>query len=962
MKRPHIKKRMFFSLRFSITIIVTLCASLFVLMLSHSILVSIAYNRVNTYNEQMQTLSTKVMELDRTVFQMSQLTHQYIHDHDQTHVNSYFDMIGMRLKPQIKVLQSITPGAAEAMADTVRLLDQVQAENVYAMRLVSTAIGLEEKQMVPSVRAVSLTQEDAALSPQEMLDKSLEMLCVADQTHAYNEFCLSLEKFELMVFDDLETLSKNQQDIAQAQISYQFISMILLMVVCIFTCLGTVKGILYPLESCIASIQKGEPIQVAGVRELKDMARSYNAAYSRNIESKEMLRLRAERDPMTGLLNQDTFTSRVQQLLHSNTKLALLMIDVDYFKHINDAFGHETGNRALKKIAAMLVDSFRPDDYVIRYGGDEFVVVMLNTTKEDAETLEQKIDQLNEKLQQPEDGFPPLSLSVGASFSEKGFHDELFQQADQAMYEVKRRGRCGFAVYRENADDERKDTPRQAQDKPRLLLADDSEVNREILCSMLEDEYEIHQVVNGQQAIEEIDKSGYTLTAVLLDLMMPVRDGYDVLAHMKKHRWHEVLPVIIISSETDPGCIGKAYDLGATDFVTRPFDAQIVRRRVRNTVDLNLKYRRMSNLLTRKIHDRIEDYHMLLSMLGQIMEFRNQEGGDHVLHIGRVVEQLLECLMRKNTPYKLTREEADTIRFASALHDIGKITIPDEILNKPGKLTPEERVIMETHSAAGAALLEQMEGFAGNALRSSAWEICRWHHERYDGKGYPDGLVGDAIPISAQVVSVADVYDALTSERCYKSSFSHEEAIRMIMNGECGAFNPLLLDCLREIADQLPAKLRKSAIDHTWNRDTSRMAEEISDLDGLDISSKMMFQLQFEQACTAFYKKIVGGYTFSYRMDTDLLLMSPALAKMLDAEELVYSPNENEALLAHSGKAGLSWFELRTCASPENPERIINITYGEGTRQRLFHCHVHTVWSAEESPRFLGMVGTLIPA
>ncbi|MGN1369309.1 MAG: diguanylate cyclase domain-containing protein [Aristaeellaceae bacterium] len=962
MKIPQSKKQMFFSLRFSISAIVILCSSLFVIMLSHSVLVTRAYHKVNTYNEQLRDFSTQIMELDRTVFQMSQVTHQYIHDYDQTHVDSYFDMIGMRLTPQLKALQSVTPQAPEAMADTVRLLDQVQAENVYAMRLVSTAIGLEEKQMVPSVRAAALTAEDAALSPQEMLDKALEMLCVADQTHAYNEFRLSLEKFELMVFEDLETLAKNQQEIVQTQISYQFISMILLLAVSIGTCLGMVKGILYPLESCIASVRKGEPIQVAGVRELRDMARSYNEAYSRNIESNEKLRLRAERDPMTGLLNQDSFTSRVQQLMHNNTKLALLMMDVDYFKHINDALGHEAGNRALKKIAAMLMDSFLPDDYVVRYGGDEFVVVMLNTTKEDAEGLKEKINQLNEKLQQPEDGFPPLSLSVGASFSENGFHDELFQQADQAMYAVKRRGRCGFAVYREDAAAERKDAPRQEQDKPRLLLADDSEVNREILCSMLEDEYEVYQVANGQQAIEEIDKKGYTLTAVLLDLMMPVCDGYGVLAYMKKHRWHEVLPVIIISSETDPGCIGKAYDLGATDFVTRPFDAQIVRRRVRNTVDLNLKYRRMSDLLTQKIREKIESYDMMLSMLGQIVEFRNQESGDHVLHIGFIVEQLLECLMKKNTPYKLTREDAETIRFASALHDIGKITIPDEILNKPGRLTLEERAIMETHAAAGAGLLEQMEGFAGNALRSKAWEICRWHHERYDGKGYPDGLVGDAIPISAQVVSLADVYDALTSERCYKHRFSHEEAIRMIMNGECGTFNPLLLDCLREIADQLPAKLHKSAIDRTWNRDTSRMAEEISGMDGMDMSSKMMFQLQFEQACTAFYKRLAGGYTFSYRMDNDLLLLSPPLARMLGAEEMVHSPTTNESLLSHAGKAELSWLSLRSSSSPEHPDRIIDVTYGEGGQKRSYHCHIHTIWSAEETPQFLGLVGSLIPA
>lgn len=952
------------SLRIIIDSILGIAIILFVLMFTFSILLSNSIHQVNVCKDQLLSLATSVQELDRAAVHLTQQTYLYIQYHDQAYMDSYFDAVTGQVEPVLNVLhsQSKTPENDKALTAAIDQLDAMLALNAYAMRLSAAAHGTDEAQLASSVRDVPLSEKDAALSPEQMAEKARSLVCGTEYSQVYSHFRLCLENFRANAAEDLELTLRNAENSVLSYKGDQFASMFVLLVVILFACVLLIKIVLRPLESFIQSIQKGQPFQVRGVYELQQMAWSYNESYSHNIEIQEELRLRAERDPMTGLLNQGNFGILKQRLENCATKLGLMVIDVDYFKHINDAYGHEVGNQTLTKIASILEKNVGPDDYVIRYGGDEFVVVMTNMAKENANTVEQKINQINEQLQQPEDGLPAVSLSVGASFSESGFHDTLFQQADKAMYEVKRKGRCGFASYQqiasESADDE--NAPAE-QNKPCILLVDDSEMNREILCSMLEDEYEVFQVLNGMQAIEEISKKGYNFTAVLLDLVMPVCDGYEVLSFMKKHRWHEILPVIVISSETDPSCISRAYDLGARDFISRPFDAQLVRHRVSNTIGLNLKYKRMSELVTRKIQEKIAGYNMMLSVLGQVVEFRNHESGSHVLHIGLITEMLLDCLMKKPNSYGLTYEETQRICFASALHDIGKITIPDEIINKPGKLTPEEWAIMATHAMAGANLLDQIEGLETDPIIHRAWEICRWHHERYDGKGYPDGLVGEDIPISAQVVAVADVYDALTSNRCYKPAYSHEQAIHMILNGECGSFNPLLLECLTEIADQLPAKLRKDSGARNWNRDATNIVDEISHLGEMDGSSKLMFQLQFEQACADYFKQIVGGCFFTYRADTELLILSPALAKILHSEETIHTPSQNKALLTRLSETEFSWSALRAEASEKNPERSMNITYGEGTQKRVYHCRVRTIWSGKEAPQYLGMVGVLIP-
>ena len=347
-------------------------------------------------------------------------------------------------------------------------------------------------------------------------------------------------------------------------------------------------------------------------------------------------------------------------------------------------------------------------------------------------------------------------------------------------------------------------------DKQRILIADDSEMNRAILTEMLGEEYEILEAENGQQAIEMIEKnSGIDL--LLLDIMMPVKDGFDVLAAMNQYHWIDELPVIMISAENATSFVERAYDLGATDYISRPFDMAVVRRRVVNTLMLYGKQKRLMQLVADQIYENEKSNSLMITILSHIVEFRNGESGLHVLHIRTFTEMILRKLITMTDKYPLTETEISLITMASALHDIGKINIPESILNKPGKLTREEFDTMKTHTTIGAEILDKLPFQQESDLVKTAYAICRWHHERYDGRGYPDGLKGEQIPIAAQVVAMADVYDALTSERCYKKAYSHDTAIQMILNGECGAFNPLLLQCLQEAAPRLQAELSTSA-------------------------------------------------------------------------------------------------------------------------------------------------------
>lgn len=360
-------------------------------------------------------------------------------------------------------------------------------------------------------------------------------------------------------------------------------------------------------------------------------------------------------------------------------------------------------------------------------------------------------------------------------------------------------------------------------EKNKILIVDDSAINRMLLTDMLEGDYEILEAANGKEAVELIGSYQRELSLILLDIVMPEMDGFDVLSIMKKRDWIEDVPVIIISAETSSASVDRAYDLGAVEYIRRPFDEKTIRRRVKNIVMLYTKQKQLEDMVVEQMRDKEKSNLIMIEILSHIVEFRNGESGLHVLHIRVLTEIFLNQLMQMSDQYHLTPDQISLIANASALHDIGKIAIEEKILNKPGRLTQEEFEIMKTHSEVGAQMIESVKQYQNEPLVMVARDICRWHHERYDGKGYPDGLKGEEIPIAAQAVALADVYDALTNKRVYKPAFSHEKAIEMIMNGECGTFNPMLLQCLEEVAPELQERLKSRATEAASQDGTRRI-------------------------------------------------------------------------------------------------------------------------------------------
>lgn len=375
--------------------------------------------------------------------------------------------------------------------------------------------------------------------------------------------------------------------------------------------------------------------------------------------------------------------------------------------------------------------------------------------------------------------------------------------------------------------------------KETILIVDDSALNRMVLIEILgKENYMFLEAENGQQAVELLDCHP-EVDLLLLDITMPEIDGFGVLEAMNQYHWIEETPVIMISAEDSYTFVERAYDLGASDYITRPFDARVVCRRVSNTLMLYAKQKRLVQMVAEQVYEKEKVSNTMISILSHIVEFRNNESGLHVVHIRTITELLLRWLRKKTDRYPLTEADISLISTASALHDIGKINIPEQILNKPGRLTKEEFEIIKTHSAVGEHMLRQIPFNQNEPLVKVAREICRWHHERWDGRGYPDGLKGDEIPISAQVVSLADVYDALTSERCYKAAFDHDTALNMIVNGECGAFNPLLLECLMDGADQIKQAMQETEeekqkdAEQSQRQEANRLSREVLQEEGL---------------------------------------------------------------------------------------------------------------------------------
>ena len=432
-------------------------------------------------------------------------------------------------------------------------------------------------------------------------------------------------------------------------------------------------------------------------------------------------------------------------------------------------------------------------------------------------------------------------------------------------------------------------------ERAKILIVDDDAMNRVVLSDLLTDEYDIIEAKDGNEAIEILEKKAKEITLVLLDMVMPERDGLEVLKIMNKKGWIKGTPVVMISAETASPQVEKAFSLGVTDFIYRPFDQMVVQKRVRNTISLYVKQMQLSELVTDKIYERTRNSDMLISILSHIVEFRNGESGQHVLHIKKITDILLRALLKRTSEYNLSEEDIGMIATASSMHDIGKITIPDEILNKPGKLTKEEFDIMKQHSMNGAQMLDAIQFFKNEPLMKYAYDICRWHHERWDGRGYPDGLKENEIPISAQVVSIADVYDALTSERCYKPPFSHEKALEMIRNNECGVFNPLLLECLGDVADRLPTELNDQRTSKLSDAEFEKIARSFFESTESSTDNIVYEQYLTERKKSQFFASLQNGITFEYTYEPSLLKVNRNNAKSLSVPKTVVEPENNSS-------------------------------------------------------------------
>lgn len=549
-------------------------------------------------------------------------------------------------------------------------------------------------------------------------------------------------------------------------------------------------------------------------------------------------------DALTGIYNRRYYEERIR---NSNMSAGVAMIDLDDFKIYNDTFGHDAGDLVLTTVVGIIKDNVRRTDMLIRMGGDEFLLVMPDIGEQ---AFADKLNQIQEKVHSSKvPGYSQLriSVSIGGVLSGLGNTvEQAIRKADQFMYQAKT---CKNMVVTEH-DEQLKEQQESANNngskayKYRILVVDDSEMNREILSEILSEEYDIIEADSGDTCIDMLRKYETGISLVLLDIVMPGMDGFGVLNYMNRHHYLEDIPVIMISSEDSAEIVRRAYEMGVSDYINRPFDAGVVHRRVYNTIKLYAKQRRLITLITNQVYEKEKNNRMMVGILSQIVEFRNGESGSHVLNINIFTGMLLESLVQKTDKYNITWSERLLITTASALHDIGKIGIDDKILNKPGRLTDEEFKIMQNHTIIGASILENMGSYQDEELMKVAYQICRWHHERYDGKGYPDGLKGDEIPISAQVVSLADVYDALVSERVYKKAYSHEKAIEMIINGECGCFNPILLECLLDIQDRIKRKMKASTPENNPFQKREKKAElkefENAKEDFMDVVSKNM--------------------------------------------------------------------------------------------------------------------------
>ena len=501
------------------------------------------------------------------------------------------------------------------------------------------------------------------------------------------------------------------------------------------------------------------------------------------------------RDAVTGAYNERYYQEKYRSRILT---AGVAVLRVDDFKAANDVYGRYAGNSVLETVAGVLRRNLGEKDRLIRRGEDRLLLLLPEVGQSD---FGQKLEHL--RLQLAAAGVPGyshlhISVSIGGVWIRDGEVSAAVEHAERlATYAQMQKN----TVITEQQPERTAAAP--VHRRQSVLIVDDSELNRKMLGQMLGSRFDIAEAASGEACLQLLEQNATGISIVLLDIHMPGIDGFTVLEEMNQKNLLEQIPVIMISSEDTVDAVRRAFDLGASDYISRPFDAKVVYQRIINTIQLYAKQRRLSAMAADLAFEKERASRMMIGILSQVVEKRNGESRDHVQRVAQLTSMLLAGLAQKTDRYPLTREMRRTIATAAALHDIGKMEICEDLLHKEGPLTEAERRTLQSHTLLGAQMLEEQPECRDDAFARTAYNICRWHHERYDGGGYPDGLQGEQIPIDAQVVGLADVYERLVSRPVDGHARTHSEVVQMICTGVCGAFNPLLLDCLQDMEAEI---------------------------------------------------------------------------------------------------------------------------------------------------------------
>lgn len=500
------------------------------------------------------------------------------------------------------------------------------------------------------------------------------------------------------------------------------------------------------------------------------------------------------RDIMTGAYNRRYYEERLRRF---PLTAGVAMIDIDDFKVYNDVYGHDTGDAVISAVGKALLSGIRKTDSLIRYGGDEFLLIMPGIPENIFARELRRICEEVSLMSVPGHENIRATVSIGGVVSHGETAEEAVSRADALMYRAKNRKNMVVTEGDGTGEDIR------MTERATVLIADDAQINRELLGDMLRPSFNIISASDGEECISTLEKYGSAISLVILDINMPLVNGFDVLEYMNRTRLIDEVPVVTITADDSDSTVKLAYELGAADLIRRPFDVNVVRQRVENIVKLYAKQKHLFAMVSDRMSERDRNARFLVGIISGMESLLSGTEYDAAFRVGRIVRMIFNELGDSVSAYGIDGRDVASICAVAVMHDIGKAGIPTEILHKNGALTAEEYEAVKKHTVIGSELVCAMREKYEAPVSRWLYEVCRWHHERWDGKGYPDGLSGDDIPLSAQVTALADVYDALRTDRPYRRAVPHDEAVRMIKAGECGVFSPRLLYCLDRISGSL---------------------------------------------------------------------------------------------------------------------------------------------------------------